>query len=79
MIKLCKKCAWRCKVVLYDNNIIMHENQCFIRIDSVMEFDPSDNGDDTCRFFEPRQSEKNKNPFAEAVKSIKERKKGGEE
>ena len=75
MIDLCKKCIWRCKVVLYDGNKIMNSNQCYYRIDACMEIDPHDDDTESCRFFELRNSLKKDNPFSEAIKYIKEKKK----
>ena len=73
MIDLCKKCAWRCKVVLYDGNKIMNSNQCYYRIDACMEIDPHDDDTESCRFFELRNSLKKDNPFKEALEYTKEK------
>lgn len=74
MISLCKKCTWRCKVVLYDGNKIIAGNQCFYSIDARMEIEPHDNDSESCRFFELRDSLKKDNPFKEALEYVKEKK-----
>lgn len=74
MIALCKKCTWRCKVVLYDGNVAMHTNQCYIRIDACSEEDPSDIDTGTCDYFELRKSLRKSSVFKEALDYVREKK-----
>ena len=77
MNKLCKKCKWRCKVVLYDGNAIMMNDQCYIRIDAGCEYDPIafEGDNESCGYYELRDSRKvKKSEFAKALDYIKNKK-----
>lgn len=76
MNKLCKKCGWHCKVVLYDGNVIMRSNQCFIRIDAGSDCDPiiEDENGEYCDYFEPRKySRSKKRLLAEFAEYVREK------